>query len=226
MSQVELTVWLKDFPKTAADFKECRRSAVQHMPDIDLYIHAGIMIEEQFKIDYDFLDEPPSNNGREESAENKAEEELERLRILKEEFTKVDRCNSFNDLHYMNRYAQNCPEQSQMRLFVPHRIKFHGPDPPPIAPEPVIPEPAVVDPKAKNSKKIEEVLPVEIPKTPEQMAAEKMFLKFMKQLRKDVDKMSLDLIDYRNLSSGPDAIKKIPLWPKIITDEMKTMKEQ
>jgi hypothetical protein len=39
-------VWLKDFPKTAADFKECRRSAAQHMPEFDLYIHAGIMIEE------------------------------------------------------------------------------------------------------------------------------------------------------------------------------------
>lgn len=42
-------------------------------------------------------------------------------------------------------------------------------------------------------------MPVEIPKTPEEMAVEKMFLKFMKQLRKDVDKMSLSLIEYRNL---------------------------
>ena len=28
--EVELTVWLKDFPKTAADFRELRRSAAQH----------------------------------------------------------------------------------------------------------------------------------------------------------------------------------------------------
>jgi hypothetical protein len=54
-----------------------------------------------------------------------------------------------------------------MRLFLPHRIKFHGPDPPPIATEPVIPEPVVIDLKAKNSKKVEEVVQVEIPKTPE-----------------------------------------------------------
>lgn len=69
------------------------------------------------------------------------------------------------------------------------------------------------------------MVPVEIPKTPEQMAVEKMFLKFMKQLRKDVDKMSLSLIEYRNLKNGPDAIKKIPLWPKTITNEMKMIKE-
>ena len=70
-----------------------------------------------------------------------------------------------------------------MRLFVPHRIKFHGPDPPPKIPEPE-PEPVVLDVKASQAKKsggkIEEVVPVEITKTPEQLAVEKMFLKFMK----------------------------------------------
>jgi hypothetical protein len=39
------------------------------MPEVDLSIHAGIMIEEQFKIDYD-EDEVPSSNVREVSAEN------------------------------------------------------------------------------------------------------------------------------------------------------------
>ena len=29
-STVELTVWLKDFPKSADDFKELRRSGAQH----------------------------------------------------------------------------------------------------------------------------------------------------------------------------------------------------
>ena len=75
-AETELTVWLKDFPKTASDFKEMRRSAAQHMPEIDVSIHAGILIEENFKIDYDD-EEPPSNNGRELSEENKAEEEAE-----------------------------------------------------------------------------------------------------------------------------------------------------
>ena len=46
MSETDLVVWLKDFPKTASDFKELRRSAAQHMPEIDLAINAGIMIEE------------------------------------------------------------------------------------------------------------------------------------------------------------------------------------
>lgn len=69
MSEVELTVWLKDFPKTASDFKELRRSASQHMPEIDLTIHAGVLIEEQFKIDYDEV-EPSSNASREVSAED------------------------------------------------------------------------------------------------------------------------------------------------------------
>jgi hypothetical protein len=78
------------------------------MPEVDLSIHAGIMIEEQFKIDYD-EDDVPSNNGREVSAENQAEEEIEAARKLKEEFTKEERGNSFRDLMYINKYAQNCP---------------------------------------------------------------------------------------------------------------------
>jgi len=68
-----------------------------------------------------------------------------------------------------------------MKLFVPLRIKFHGPDPPPVILEPV-PEPVEVDVRASQAKKgkVEAVVPVEIPKTPEQLAVEKMFSKFMK----------------------------------------------
>lgn len=53
LKKTDLTVWLKDFPKTAADFKEMRRSAAQHMPEIDMAIHASILIEESFKRNYD-----------------------------------------------------------------------------------------------------------------------------------------------------------------------------
>ncbi len=53
LKKTDLTVWLKDFPKSAADFKEMRRSAAQHMPEIDLAIHASILIEESFKRNYD-----------------------------------------------------------------------------------------------------------------------------------------------------------------------------
>jgi uncharacterized protein HemY len=48
-----LTVWLKDFPKTRSDLKEMRKSAAQHMPEIDLAVHASILIEEKFKRNYD-----------------------------------------------------------------------------------------------------------------------------------------------------------------------------
>lgn len=53
LKKTDLTVWLKDFPKTAADFKEMRRSAAQHMPEIDLAIHSSILIEESFKRNFD-----------------------------------------------------------------------------------------------------------------------------------------------------------------------------
>ncbi len=53
LKRTELTIWLKDFPKTSADLKEIRRSAAQHMPEIDLAIHASILIEEKFKRNYD-----------------------------------------------------------------------------------------------------------------------------------------------------------------------------
>ena len=47
----ELQVWLKDFPRTADDFKELRRSGGQHQPDIEVAIHGVFMIEEDFKAD-------------------------------------------------------------------------------------------------------------------------------------------------------------------------------
>ena len=73
--QTELTVWLKDFPKTASDFKELRRSAAQHMPEVDIAVHAAVLIEEKFTRNYDEIDEG-SNSGptREVTAENAAEE--------------------------------------------------------------------------------------------------------------------------------------------------------
>lgn len=46
------------------------------------------------------------------------------------------------------------------------------------------------------------------------MAVEKMFLKFMKGLRKDIDKMASDVTEYRQISMGPNAIKIVPFWPK------------
>lgn len=72
--QTELTVWLKDFPKNAADFKELRRSAAQHMPEVDIAVHAAVLIEESFKRNYDEVDEANAGPTREVTAENAAEE--------------------------------------------------------------------------------------------------------------------------------------------------------
>lgn len=69
MKRTELTVWLKDFPKNAADFKELRRSAAQHIPEIDIAIHASILIEEKFKRNYDEEAEVVGGENREISAE-------------------------------------------------------------------------------------------------------------------------------------------------------------
>ena len=54
---------MKDFPKTAADFKELRRSAAQHYPEIDMAVHSTILIEEDFVRNYD--EEPEVIEGTE-----------------------------------------------------------------------------------------------------------------------------------------------------------------
>ena len=69
----ELTVWLKDFPRNAADFKELRRSAAQHLPEVDIALHAAILVEEKFKRNYD--EEPQVDPNAEISPEQKAEED-------------------------------------------------------------------------------------------------------------------------------------------------------
>jgi hypothetical protein len=51
--KTDLTVWLRDFPRNASDFKEIRRSAAQHTPEVDIALHGAILIEEKFKRNYD-----------------------------------------------------------------------------------------------------------------------------------------------------------------------------
>ena len=48
---IELTVWLKDFPRNTEDFKELRRSGSQHQPDIEVALQGIFMIEEDYKVD-------------------------------------------------------------------------------------------------------------------------------------------------------------------------------
>ena len=54
LSKNELTIWLKDFPRTASEVQEMRRSAQQHLPaDVEVAIHAAVLVEERFKRSYD-----------------------------------------------------------------------------------------------------------------------------------------------------------------------------
>jgi len=46
---IELTVWLKDFPRNSDDFMEMRRSGQQHQPEIEVAVNSLFMIEEQFE---------------------------------------------------------------------------------------------------------------------------------------------------------------------------------
>ena len=108
----ELQIWLKDFPRTADDFKELRRSGAQHQPDIEVAIHGVFMIEEDYKIaevDDDTaiagLDVNDSTLDQESQLAAIAEKEAQ-------EFSKEDRIKAFQDLMYINRYARNCPEGS------------------------------------------------------------------------------------------------------------------
>lgn len=78
--KTDLTVWLKDFPRNAADFKELRRSAAQHTPEVDVALHASILIEEKFKRNYD--EEPQVDPNAEISAEQMAEEQELRRKTL------------------------------------------------------------------------------------------------------------------------------------------------
>ena len=97
-------MWLKDFPSNAADFKELRRSAAQHMPEVDMAIHASILIEEKFKRNYDEA-EPVAGANAEISQEQLDEERAAKQKILDEEFTNTERQNVYKDLLYINKYS-------------------------------------------------------------------------------------------------------------------------
>jgi hypothetical protein len=87
-----------------------------------------------------------------------------------------------------------------MKLLIPERISFKGPDPPPadwdltegisLAAESVV--------TSKHaSKKKDEVPPPEIPKSPEVEAAEKMVRRFMKTFMTNLLQLQTDLNEYR-----------------------------
>jgi hypothetical protein len=61
------------------------------------------------------------------STESAHARELEKTNAL---FKREDRVSAFNDFSYINKFARNCHEKSQMRLLTVQKFKFVGPDPP------------------------------------------------------------------------------------------------
>ena len=111
------------------------------MPECDIAVHATILIEEKFKRNYDET-EPVAGANSEKTQEQLEEELALKKKILDEEFTNIERQNVYRDLLYINKYTQNCPVTSQMKLLIPDRISFKGPDPPPQGWE--LPEPPIL----------------------------------------------------------------------------------
>lgn len=62
------------------------------MPEVDLAVHAAVLIEEKFKRNYDDIDDG-SNAGptREVTAENAAEEAAAKEKLEREEFSNLER---------------------------------------------------------------------------------------------------------------------------------------
>jgi hypothetical protein len=87
------------------------------------------LIEEKFKRNYD--EEPQVDPNAEISPEQLAEEKALKRQIKKEQFTMETCQNGYKDLLEINKYAQNCPSNCQMKLLVPERLSYKGPDPPP-----------------------------------------------------------------------------------------------
>ena len=105
MNKTDLTVWLRDFPKCALDLQEMRRSAAQHMPEVDIAMHAAFLIEERFKRNYD-EDVPMVAGSNHERTEAEIEEEQARLtKIREQEFTQDQRFSAYKELLSIHKYA-------------------------------------------------------------------------------------------------------------------------
>lgn len=115
-----------------------------------------------------------------------------------------------------------------MKLLMPERIGYKGPDPPPVdwtvgdldAAQNESPAPG--KPLAKG--KTEIVAPVEVTKSPEIEAADKSVRRFMKVFMTSVIAMQTDLNVYRSYAAE---VKTIALWPKILSpQEIQAIKDK
>lgn len=153
------------------------------MPEIDIALHGAILIEEKFKMNYD--EEPEVQENREVTAESLAEEQALKQYLAEEEYTNAERQSAYKDLTYINRYAQNCPVTSQMKMLMPERLGYKGPDPPPEdwkvgEAEPMPADAAPAGKPPVKGKPVVDAAPVEVQKSPECEAADKSVRRFMK----------------------------------------------
>lgn len=89
-----------------------------------------------------------------------------------------------------------------MKLLVPERISYKGPDPPPedwqVEEEPQPPaEQAAPGKPAPKGKALEVVAPVEVQKSPQVELADKSVRRFMKTFMTSVIQLQTDLNEYR-----------------------------
>jgi hypothetical protein len=99
------------------------------MPEIDLALHGAFLIEERFKRSYD--EEPEVDPNAEVTEEQLAEEAALKAKIEAEEFTNNHRLDQFRELLSISKLAHQAPENTQMKLILPEKMLFKGPDPPP-----------------------------------------------------------------------------------------------
>ena len=225
-NDVELTVFLKDFPSNAEDFKELRRSGAQHQPEIEVAIQGLFMVEELFQKDEDEDDDlgVPARDSTLEVRSADGDEPSKPATLSKEA-----RVKAFTDFSYINKFARNCHDGSHMRLMTAQKFKFSGPDPPqePIKQEQDEAEKEEVKatPAAKG-KKVEEV-PVEIEMPEEEKAELQMFETFIEEFVNGVDKAKEDISEYRALVCPQRGVEKVALWPKVFTlKEIEKMKKE
>ena len=192
-------------------------------------MHGLFLVEEDFVRDVDDEDEI-GLPARPDSTIDAASVDEETKAKLVNEYAKDERVQAQKDFLYINKYARNCPEHSSMRLMAADKFKFAGPDPPHQPSLEDDNEPPPEDVKAsggKGAKGKAEEAPVEVQKSPEELAEEKMFDDFASEYMEKLAAVKADLTEYRGLVDPETGVKRVALWPKKLSrSEVARMKQE
>ena len=119
-----------------------------------------------------------------------------------------------------------------MRLMAAEKFKFDGPDPPanPNIEDEQEPPPEDVKASGGKGKKQVEEAPIEVQKSPEEIAEEKMFEDFTAEYMKTLAQIKEDITEYRGLIDPDTGLKRVALWPKKLSKKeiakMKQLEEE